>query len=80
MYETYGVAKIPPAAQPSDHLDCRGRAHIAFQHLTAVEGDGHKLHLVRSVIDIGEVFVMNSEGKTVAMYRFEADDRKAIAA
>jgi hypothetical protein len=70
IYSTYGVSHIPAAAQPSDQMDCGGRRHIAFQKLTAVQDDSHNLHLVRAVIDIGEVFVMNGEGKTIAMYRF----------
>lgn len=80
IFETASVAKIPAAPERSDQLDCGGRAHIAFQRLTAVEGDGVRERIVRTVIDIGEVFVMNAGGSTIAKYRFKPDDRPSIAA
>ena len=80
VYEVCSVAKMPAAKERSDQLDCGGRAHLSFQRLTAVQDDGLNLHLVKAVIDMGEVFVMNSDGKTIAMYRFDKDDRPAIAA
>ena len=79
LYETSSVSKIPAAPERSDQLDCGGRAHIAFQKLTAVWGED-ELRLIRTVIDTGEVFVMNAEGKTVAKYFFEPDKRQSIAA
>lgn len=74
IYVAPCVSKIPAdprLAEPADnamldllaHLDCGGREHVAFQRL---DGNG----MVRSVIDVGEVFVMNAQGKTVATYRF----------
>jgi hypothetical protein len=70
IFSTYGTALIPAVVEPSDQLDCGGRRHLAFQRLVAVQDDDTNLHLVRTVIDIGEVFVMNGDGKTVATYRF----------
>lgn len=80
IFSTPSVSKVAAAKEMSDQLDCRGREHIAFQQLSAVQDDTANLHLVRTVIDIGEVFIMNAEGKTVAMYRFEPEVRQAIAA
>jgi len=60
IYIAPGISKIPVADVASDQLDCGGREHVAFQHL-----DGHAM-----TRDVGELFVMNSDGKTVATYRF----------
>lgn len=80
IYQTPSVVRIPAAAQPSNDLDCCGKAHIAFQKLDAVEDDGAHLHLVRAVISEGEIFVMNGEGKTIAMYRFDSPAVSSLAA
>jgi hypothetical protein len=80
IFSTASVSKIPAAEKQSDDFDCHGRPHLAFQALTPIEDDGAGLRLVRTVIDSGEIFVMNAEGKTVAMYRFEAESRARIAA
>ncbi len=76
IFETASIAKIPKRAKPSEGEgpmpDCEGRPHISFQSMTAVENDGVELHFVRTVIDVGEIFIMNGEGKTVASYRLEA--------
>jgi hypothetical protein len=68
---TYGISKIPALQEPSEQADCGGREHVAFQCLVAVQ-DQENLQLHRTVIDAGDVFVMNAEGKTVATYRFPA--------
>lgn len=60
---------LPPGTSDLDKADCHGRPHIAMQCLTAVQ-DQAGLHLHRVVIDMGEVFVMNGDGKTIATYRF----------
>lgn len=80
LYQVASVATVPAAANPSDEMECGGRAHLAFQRLTHVEDGGAQLQIVRAVIDLGEVYVMNDAGKTVASYRFDADARSAIAA
>lgn len=54
-------------------LDCNGDRHIAFQAFTVVQDGGIQMH--RTVISRGEVFVMNSEGNTVASYRFNEGNR-----
>lgn len=63
IYVAPSVAKIPALSVCSKDADCEGRAHLAFQRL-----DGYAM--TRTLIDMGEVFVMNSDGKTVATYRF----------
>lgn len=70
IYVAPSVSKIPPAKELSDQLDCRGREHVAFQKL-----DGRDM--VRTVINVGEVYVMNAQGKTVASYYFGPDLRPA---
>lgn len=71
IYSAPSVVLVPRhESAPSDQLDCRGERHVAFMKLTPVEDDSSGLHLVRTVINFGEVFVMNEAGKTVAMYRF----------
>jgi hypothetical protein len=60
------VSRIPgivPGTEDADRYDCHGRPHIAMQCLTDQDSQ-------RIVIDMGEVFVMNAEGRTVATYRF----------
>lgn len=72
------IVIVPDAGKRSDDLDCRGRRHLGFQRIEAVSDDSAALHLARSVIDSGEVFVMNGEGKTVAMYYFQPEARDII--
>lgn len=80
LYSTYGVALIPPTDRaPCDDWDCSGRRHVAFQALTAVQ-DSDNLMLNRTVIDVGEVFVMNGDGKTIAIYRFDSVEKLRNAA
>ena len=69
IHITHGISKILALPEPSEQADCHGREHIAFQALTAVQDREH-LQLHRTVIDVGDVYVMNAEGKTVATYRF----------
>jgi hypothetical protein len=71
IFATYGTSKISALPAPSEQADCNGREHIAFQRLVAVQDKEH-LQLHRTVIDVGDVYVMNAEGKTVATYRFPA--------
>lgn len=80
IYQSPSVVKVPDAGRRSDELDCRGRPHLAFQALEPVSDDSAAMRLVRRVIDSGEVFVMNPEGKTIAMYRLDRDDRQSLAA
>lgn len=55
---------VAPGTEDADKYDRHGRPHIAINCCVA----DHESQ--RMVIDMGEVFVMNAEGKTVATYRF----------
>lgn len=57
----------------SDQMDCHGERHVAFQRFTVVQDGGVRME--RTLISRGEVFVMNSEGNTVATYRFNEGNR-----
>ncbi|MES5483621.1 hypothetical protein QMZ05_12755 [Bradyrhizobium sp. INPA03-11B] len=66
IYVAPSVSRVPALVAEAAELeaaDCHGAAHIAMQVAT---GKGTE----RTVISIGEVFVMNAEGRTVATYRF----------
>jgi hypothetical protein len=63
LYVAPAVAKLPKQPEPSDQFACGGNAHVAFQR---VDGYG----MTHTVIDSGEVYVMNGGGQTVATYRF----------
>lgn len=68
IFAAPAVSLISAASEPTDQMDCAGRRHVAFLRL-----DGHGM--TRTVIDVGDVFVMNGQGRTVATYRFDARPR-----
>ena len=54
---------VPPAEL--EKMDCHGRRHVSFCYKDVVEKQP-----IRTTIDVGAVYVMNAEGRTVATYRF----------
>lgn len=68
LYVAPSVTLVPaaPPDTPSAelaHRDCRGLAHVVLRRI-----DGFEME--RTLIDVGSVFVMNTEGRTVATYKF----------
>lgn len=52
-----------PTAEERAKMDCNGDEHISFHKF-----DGFATH--KQVINLGDVYVMNADGKTVATYLF----------
>lgn len=74
VYLSPFVALIPAKTVKHDgEMDCGGRRHLSFQRL-----DGYGM--THTLVDCGDVFVMNTEGKTVARYSFGTTDNLKRAA